>query len=395
MRIEFVTPQCSLTRDAGDSTVLKFPQLTVPLLAALTPPDVAVGHSDESVGPVQPDAEADLVAITCTTPAAPRAYELADAYRARGVAVVLGGPHPTLLPGEAGAHADAVVVGEAEETWPRLVADFRRGSMAAIYRSERPPSLRGLPHPRRDLIQGDWLAKGVVLATRGCPNACEYCTLPSIYHRSVRCRPVAEVAAEVESIEDMAIVFLDDNVAANPLYARELFRAIAPLNKWWAGQATVKLAEDDETLRLAAASGCKGLFLGIESFSQDSLDGTNKRFNRVERYRELVARLHGVGIAVQAGIMFGFDGDGPDVFARTVQALEEMAVDHATMSLVVPFPGTPLFERLERAGRILTHDWARYNGRTDVVFAPKLMSPEALQEGFEWARGAFKGWATA
>ena len=342
-----------------------------------------------------PDASADLVAITCTTPSAPRAYELADGYRARGIPVVMGGPHPTLLPLEAASHADAVVLGEAEETWPRLIEDFRQGCMRPRYVSRQPPSLCGLPHPRRDLIQGDWLAKGVVMATRGCPNACDYCTLPSIYHRSVRCRPVEEVAAEVAGIEDRVVVFLDDNVAASPGYARDLFRAIAPLGKWWAGQATVKIAEDDETLRLAMDSGCKGLFLGIESFSQDSLDGTNKRFNRVERYRELVAsRLHDSGIAVQAGIMFGFDGDGPDVFARTVQALEEVGVDHATMSFVVPFPGTPLFGRLVREGRILTRDWARYNGRTDVVFVPRLMSPEALQEGYEWARRQYRGWAS-
>jgi radical SAM superfamily enzyme YgiQ (UPF0313 family) len=307
---------------------------------------------------------------------------------------VLGGPHPTLLPAEASAHADAIVIGEAEESWPRLIDDFRRGRLQPCYRAQRPPSLLHLPHARRDLLEGRWYSKGVLIATRGCPNSCEYCTLPHLYQRTLRFRPVDEVAEEVASIKGKPLVFWDDNLAADPRYAKALFRAITPYKKWWTAQATIQIAEDEELLRLAAESGCKAFFLGLESFSQASLDGTNKSFNRAKDYRELVARLHGYGIAVQAGIMLGFDQDGPDVFERTLEAATQIGIDNATVSLVVPFPGTRLFARLEGEGRILTRDWSRYNGKTDVVFRPKLMTPDMLQAGFEWARREFYSWGS-
>jgi radical SAM superfamily enzyme YgiQ (UPF0313 family) len=394
MRIEFITAEAPLTRHLRQGEFIRFPQLTMPLLAALTPPEFEVHHTDEIISEVDFSRPADLVAITSSTPAAPHAYEIARRYRERGVPVVLGGPHPTLLPEEAQARADAVVVGEAEESWPRLLNDFKHGRMQRLYRTEATPSLQGLPHARRDLLEGRWYSKGVLIATRGCPYACEYCTLPHLYSRTVRFRPVEEVTEEVSTIPGKPIVFWDDNLAANPAYAKALFRAITPFKKWWTAQATVAVAEDEELLRLAAESGCKAFFLGLESFSQSSLDGTNKGFNRVARYQEVVSKLHSYGIAVQAGIMLGFDPDGPDVFERTVEAATRIGIDNATISLVVPFPGTALFARLQREGRILTTDWAKYNGKTDVVFRPTLMTPDELQAGFEWARREFYSWGS-
>lgn len=393
MRIEYITAEAPLTRQLREGEFIRFPQLTMPLLAALTPAEEA-HHTDEIISEVDYSRPVDLVAITCSTPAAPHAYEIARRYRERGVPVVLGGPHPTLLPQEAQAHCDTVVVGEAEESWPRLVEDFRQARMQRLYRAERPPSLRRLPHARRDLLEGRWYSKGVLIATRGCPNTCEYCTLPQLYDRTLRYRPVEEVAAEVATIGGKALVFWDDNIAAHPAYAKALFKAITPYGKWWTAQATVAVAEDDELLRLAAESGCKAIFLGLEAFSQASLDGTDKGFNRADKYREVVARLHGYGIAVQAGIMLGFDQDGPDVFERTVEVASRIGIDSATISLVIPFPGTRLFARLEQEGRILTRDWSKYNGKTDVVFQPKRMTPDALQAGFEWARREFYSWGS-
>ncbi len=327
MRIEFITAESPLTRALREGEFIRFPQLTVPLLAALTPPEIEVHHTDEIIQDVDFSRPADLVAITCCTPAAPHAYEIARRYRDRGVRVVLGGPHPTLLPAEAQAHADAVVVGEAEESWPRLIADFRAGCLHPLYRAEGPPSLCGLPPARRDLLSGRWYSKGVLIATRGCPNACEYCTLPYLYDRKLRFRPVQEVAQEVAAIQGKPIVFWDDNLVADPAYARELFRAITPCKKWWTAQATMQVASDDELLRLAAESGCRAFFIGFESFSQQSLDATGKGFNRVRDYQAVVARLHAHGIAIQAGIMLGFDQDEPDVFARTVEAAEAIGID--------------------------------------------------------------------
>ncbi len=232
----------------------------------------------------------------------------------------------------------------------------------------------------------------MLIASRGCPYSCEYCTLPLLYDRTMRFRPVEEVAEEVAAIPGRPIVFWDDNLAADPAYAKALFKAIAPYRKWWTAQATVGVADDEELLRLAAESGCKAFFLGLESFSQASLDGTNKPFNQVKKYRDVVTRLHGYGIAVQAGIMLGFDQDGPDVFDRTLEAATRVGIDNATISLVVPFPGTRLFARLENEGRILTRDWAKYNGKTDVVFCPKLLTPDQLQAGFERVRREFYSW---
>jgi radical SAM superfamily enzyme YgiQ (UPF0313 family) len=394
MRIEFITAESPLTRALREGEFIRFPQLTVPLLAALTPPEIEVRHTDEIIHEVDFASPADLVAITCCTPAAPHAYEIARRFRERGIPVVLGGPHPTLLPAEAQAHADAVVVGEAEESWPRLIEDFRAGCLQPLYRAEALPSLCGLPHARRDLLSGRWYSKGVLIATRGCPNTCEYCTLPHLYHRKLRFRPVQEVAREVAAIKGKPIVFWDDNLAADPAYAKEMFRAITPYKKWWTAQATMQIAEDDELLRLAAESGCKAFFIGFESFSQQSLDAIGKGFNRVRDYRDVVAKLHTYGIAIQAGIMLGFDQDGPDVFARTVEAARAIGIDNATISLVVPFPGTRLFARFEREGRILTRDWSKYNGKTDVVFRPRLMAPEVLQAGFEWTRREFYSWGS-
>ena len=347
MRIEFITAEAPLTRELRRGEFIRFPQLTMPLLAALTPSGIEVHHTDEIISEVDFSRPADLVAITCTTPAAPHTYEIARRYRERGVPVVLGGPHPTLLPAEAQTHADAVVVGEAEESWPRLIEDFRQARLQPLYRAERAPSLHHLPHTRRDLLEGRWYSKGVLIASRGCPYTCEYCTLPHLYDRTLRFRPVEEVAAEVSTIKGKPIVFWDDNIAANPAYAKALFRAITPYKRWWTAQATVGVAENEELLRLAADSGCKAFFLGLESFSQSSLDGTDKRFNRVTKYQEVVAKLHSYGIAVQAGIMVGFDQDDPDVFERTVEAATRIGIDNATISLAIPFPGTRLFSRLE------------------------------------------------
>ena len=394
MRIEFITAESPLTRELREGELIRFPQLTMPLLAALTPPEIQVHHTDEIIREVDFARPVDLVAITCSTPAAPHAYEIARRFQERGVPVVLGGPHPTLLPAEAQAHADAVVIGEAEESWPRLIEDFRQGRLQPAYRSQRPPSLCQLPHARRDLLEGRWYSRGVLIASRGCPYACEYCTLPHLYHRKLRFRPVEEVAEEVATIREKPLVFWDDNLAADPAYAKALFRAITPYKKWWTAQASVGIAEDEELLRLAAESGCKAFFLGLESFSQASLDGTDKRFNRATKYREVVAKLHSYGIAVQAGIMLGFDQDGPDVFERTVEAATQIGIDNATFSMVIPFPGTRLFARLESEGRILTRDWSKYNGKTDVVFRPRLMTPDVLQAGFEWARREFYAWGS-
>ena len=390
MRIHLITAESPASRLLRFSRLIQFPQLTMPLLAALTPREHEVFHTDEIVEPVRFERPADLVGITATTPSALHAYSIADEYRRRGVPVVIGGPHATALPDEALEHANAVVAGEAEDTWPRVLEDAKRGALSGVYRSTGMAALAGLPLPRWDLIKGRRYGKAVAIATRGCPHRCDYCSVPLLYGTGpVRCRPVAEVAAEIAQAPTRAVVFWDDNIGANPRYAKNLFRALAPLRKWWTSQCTIGAARDEEFLELAARSGCKALFLGLESISQESLDGTNKTHNRVYDYESLIERFHRHGIAVHLGIMFGFDEDVHGIFERTVEFLERACVDVATVSMVVPMPGTPTFLRLRAEGRILTEDWSKYDGKKHCVFRPKRMSPEELVAGTEWAARRF------
>jgi radical SAM superfamily enzyme YgiQ (UPF0313 family) len=203
-----------------------------------------------------------------------------------------------------------------------------------------------------------------------------------MYKNRLRKRPVSEVAAEYASFQGRIIIFWDDNIAGDMGYAKQLFRAIAPYKKWWSSQASIHAGQDDEFLELAARSGCKQLFLGLESISQASLEAAHKPFNRVEEYARIIQRIHAHGIAVQVGIVFGFDCDPPAIFDETVDFLETVGVQNATFNILTPFPGTRLYERLDVEGRILTRDWDRYNSRVDVVFQPRQMSAEALLEGY-------------
>jgi radical SAM superfamily enzyme YgiQ (UPF0313 family) len=389
MKLLLITASSPHVRRIRKTRFLNFQQITMPYLAALTPPGWQITHVDEEAEPVDYSTPADLVGITFHTPSASHAYEIARRFRARGTCVVFGGPHATLLPEEAAQHADVVFAGEAEETWPRFLADFQSGRYQRIYRAEAIPALDGVPQARKDLFHRRDYTGGVLFATRGCPNRCDFCTLAVMYRRQVRRRPVAEVAAEYASFPGKVIIFWDDNIAGDREYAKALFRAIAPHHKWWSSQASIHAGQDDEFLELAAKSGCKQLFLGLESISQASLDANNKRFNHVDEYARIIARIHSYGIAVQAGIVFGFDCDTRQIFADTLDFLEETGVQNATFNILTPFPGTELFHKLEAQGRILTCDWDRYNSRADVVFRPKNMTGDELLEGFRMANRRF------
>jgi radical SAM superfamily enzyme YgiQ (UPF0313 family) len=390
MRVHLITAESPESRQLRWGRLIQFPQLTMPLIAALTPPEHSVSHTDEIVEPVQFDVASDIVGITAPTPSALHAYRLAREFRQRGVAVVIGGPHVTALPEEAARHADAVVVGEAEDTWPRVLDDSRHAKLETVYVSTRRAPLAGMPSPRWDLIKGRRYGKSVTIATRGCPHRCDYCSIPLLYGPgTMRYRPVDEVAREVATSPTRAVVLWDDNLGANQNYAKELFRALAPLKKWWTSQCTANAARDEEFVELAARSGCKALFLGLESVSQESLEAANKGHNRVDNYCRLIANLHRHGIAVHLGIMFGFDQDDPGIFRRTADFLDDACVDVATISMVVPMPGTPTFRRFHAEGRILTTDWSKYDGKKHCVFEPALMSPSQLEAGTEWVARRF------
>lgn len=362
------------------------PPTGLAVLAGLTPPEVEVSIVDENLAPVDLNRPSDLVGITTTTQTAPRAYWLADAFRSRGVKVVLGGMHTSVLPEEAGQHADAVVMGEAEEIWPQLLSDLQAGRLRPIYRGQGYPRLAGLPLPRRDLFQREsYVFPDTIYTTRGCPFGCTFCSVTSFFGGTYRSRPVEEVVKEVDGLGGRRLVFfLDDNIAAHTGRAKQLFRALIPYRLAWIGQASMTIARDEELLSLAAASGCLSLFLGIESLSPMNLSAVSKRHNAVEEYEAAIRRIHAHGIAVFGAFIFGLDHDTEDVFELAVRFAQRTRLEGAQFNVLTPYPGTPLMADLEREGRVLTRDWSQY--RSDrVVFAPRLMSAQQLQEGHNWA----------
>jgi uncharacterized protein len=392
LKILLVSPHDDTYRHDGSAfkTSVTYYALTLPTLAALVPDDLEadVKLIDEGIEPLGGLEEADLVAITAITPSAPRAYEIAAQARKLGKTVVLGGPHPTLVPEEAASHADAIVVGFAEESWPRLVRQFATtGTVEPRYEQDPKRPLATLPTPRRDLLQlHRYLKIPVLQASRGCPNRCSFCCIPAMWGQDFHRRPVGDVIAEVKALQSRRLLYLDPSMAEQRDFGLELFAAMTPLNTRWGGLATVKMAFDDELLAAAARAGCRGLLVGFESISQASLNGIHKQFGEAERYKEAVQRFHDAGIAVLGTFVFGLDHETPDVFERTAQFVDEARIDLVRYSVFTPFPGTQAFSDLDSQGRILTRDWNLYNTE-NVVFQPQNFTPEELQQGLSraWA----------
>jgi radical SAM superfamily enzyme YgiQ (UPF0313 family) len=384
-----ITASSAEIRKARRPRFLNFQQITMPYLAARVPPGWQVVHVDEEAEEIDWTIQPDLVGITFHTPSAYHAYDLAARFRAQGAVVAMGGPHVTLLPDEAGRHADVIFIGEAEGYWEEFLNGFDARSYRRVYQSAGAPCLKDSPIALKPLYHRRDYTNGVLFATRGCSNHCDFCAIAVMYRHGFHRRPVAEVAAEYASFPGKRIIFWDDNIAGDKQYAKELFRAIAPYRKWWSSQASIHAGEDDELLNEAARSGCKQLFLGLESISQPSMNSVGKGFNRVADYARIVDRIHSYGIAVQAGIVFGFDHDTPAIFRDTLHFLEDTGIQNATFNILTPYPGTPLFRNLDAQGRILTRDWRRYNGRTDIVFQPKQMTGAELLAGFQYANKRF------
>jgi len=395
MRILLIHPQNHLQRHSTGiyGRALRYAPLTMPTLKALVPPGLGaeVRIVDEMVSDLDLGLEADLVGITAITGTATRAYELADHFRAKGARVVLGGVHPTLCPEESLLHADAVVLGFAERTWPRLLADFAAGRMERLYRDPEPfdPALMVCPD-RSGLKRRDYLGWGTVELGRGCPNHCEFCVSPSFHGGYIR-RPIEAVLAEIRALRSKVIFFLDPNLMGEREHAKAFFSELKRLRKWWLGCASLDVVEDPELLALMAESGCRGLLMGFESLRRSALDESGKVRNVGKSYAEVVDTLHTHGILVQACFVFGFDSDDPGVFEEAAAYMERARFDLPQISIYTPFPGTPVFQRMQDEGRILTRDWSRYNGQ-NVVFQPRGMSVAQLEQGTEMVRRRAHSW---
>jgi len=378
-------------------------------LASVTPPDVEVSIVDEKVEPVPDRPDADLVGISVfTTANAPRAYDLAQRYRAQGIPVVLGGTHPSALPEEALRFADSVVAGEGETVWPQVLADFQRGALQRLYRAPL-PDLAALPtrHPWELLKTARYPAPLVVQTTRGCPIGCEFCSVTAFNGARMRHKSLEQVVRELEELADVrqsvysrvanTVFFLDDSFGTDVLFYRALMQALIDrgVKLRWVTQATTTLVQKPELLALAQRSGCVGVLIGFESLSQDSLREADKSY-KAHTYGDIVHKLHDHGIGVEGTFIFGFDQDDPGVFERTVEFADRVRLNVAQFSVLTPLPGTKLFERWRGEGRLLYEPWndprlwAKFN-LFEVVIRPRQMSPERLAEGLRWAYRNFYG----
>jgi radical SAM superfamily enzyme YgiQ (UPF0313 family) len=391
MRILLVLPAAEsvrVTRGGGSAPrreMLRFSVLPLTTVAALTPAEHEVVLGDENVEALDFAADVDLVGLSFMTAVAPRAYEIAAAFRERGIPVVAGGYHPTFCPEEVALHVDAVVVGEAEGQWPRLLADLEAGRLQRIYRTNTPCDPALIPTPRRDLTARTahhYVTTNGIQTGRGCRHGCRYCSITAFHRQTHRSRPLDRVLEEVRAVP-RDFIFLDDNIIADPSYARALFAQMAPLGKRWVSQCSISIADDRELLSLARRAGCVGLFIGVETLDDLNLADFGKLFNEAPSYQRRIAAIRGEGIGVVAGMIVGADHDDPTVFRRTLAFLQRVEVDGLQLNILTPLPGTPLFSELESEGRIVDRDLSHYDFRHTVI-RPSRMTGAELQAGADW-----------
>ena len=361
------------------------PTLALTSVAGATPPHWDVSIWDENLlqGPPPADPLPEVVGITVHLTFARRAYELADWYRSRGSKVILGGLHVLSCPDEAAPHADALAVGEGCGIWPRILADVEAGRLAARYEGSYHRPYRDDPAPRRELLPREsFLTTSSLIATRGCHNRCRFCYLATAgLQMPLQVRDVEQVVAEWRADDHPYAVFIDNNLGSRPEYLRSLCRALRPLQRIWSAAVTIDVTDDPSLVREMALAGCTGVFIGFESLNDANIDDARKRSPRCDDYARRVAILHDHGIQVNGSFVLGFDHDGPEVFDQTVAWIEENRLECATFHILTPYPGTPLFARMEAEGRILHHDWRLYD-TAHVVFRPARMSPEQLEAGY-------------
>lgn len=387
MKILLISP----TIDAKKRTnkALMMPQLALYILEGLTPKEHEVKVIEEEIESIDLDQECDLVGISCLTANAPRAYELCYEFKKRGKTVILGGVHPTILFDEALQHADCVVVGEAEGVWETLLEDFQKNELKSKYYNPTPDLGKYVPKNFSKILKKRLFNLIPIMSTRGCPYNCDFCCVTNLFGKKIRHIPVENVVRDIVESGGKNFIFLDDNIIGKPKYAKELFRAIKPLKINWVGQASVSLlVGDDELIELAAESGCKKLFFGIESVSTDQLKTMRKAIKDIEDLEKAFKKIKKLGILIHASMVFGFDNDKTEIFEDTVKFLIKNKVSTVSFNVLTPYPGTKTFDDLSQENRLITTDWRYYDHNT-VVFKPKNMTPFELQAGKVESRKKF------
>ncbi len=383
MKLTLVTPH--IGRKHADEYVHTWQMEPLPMatLAGITPPDVEVAYFDERIEPIDFDDPTDLVGIAVETYTAKRAYEIAAEYHRRGVKTILGGYHVMLVPDEAARYADSILVGYAEPLWERVLRDAERGELEPRYVQDRSePYSFGLP--RRDLFAGKpYFKLSCVETGRGCPLHCNFCSIAAVTGSTFLPRPVESIVAEIETLENRTVFFVDDNFVSNHKRARELCRELIPLGLKWVGQGTLTMARDEKLLSLMAESGCIGMLIGFESLNADTLLLMRKKVNTVlGDYPDLVRRIHEHGISIYGTFIFGYDLETAEDGMRTVDAAIELGLGMGAFNHLLPFPGTPLHQELLEEGRLTDPEWwlspsYRYG---DISFTPRTMTGEELHD---------------
>ncbi|MCR5235272.1 MAG: B12-binding domain-containing radical SAM protein [Lachnospiraceae bacterium] len=396
MKVALLAPAGAMHRYNGMfSKNLHYAPITLALLAALIPREVNPEPViyDETAEPIPLDLSADIVCITCITGTATRCYRYADYFRSRGLTVIIGGVHPTVMPKEAKQHADSVMIGLGDETFPQAIRDFVRGELKEFYEGHSCTDISGRPLPRKDLLKKSrYITLNTVECVRGCNHTCSFCAYPSAFGHHVITRPVKDVIDEIKTFRGKVVIFPDVNLIADIKYAKELFTAMIPLKKWWFGLTTTAIGHNDELLEIFKKSGCKGILLGLESVNQETQKDINKRINSVDEYEDLIRKLHDKGILIMGCFAFGSDEDEKDVFERTAKLCIDAKIDLPRFSIITPFPGTPFYKELKEQDRITETDWSLYDVE-HVVYKPANMTKQELLDGIDNAWQACYSWS--
>jgi radical SAM superfamily enzyme YgiQ (UPF0313 family) len=397
MRLTLIYPAVGWKENKPYVRAWQMQPLSMALLASLTPPDIEVRFHDDRMEEIPFDEPTDLVALSVETFTALRSYRIARAFRARGVPVVMGGYHVTLLPEEAQREADAIVVGDAELVWAQVLEDARCGRLQPIYRGVGQRVLAGL-RPRREIFSGKpYQNITLVEFARGCNFRCDFCSITAFHAANQNHRPAREVAAEMEATGSRRFFIVDDNIVSQPARVRELCQELLPLGISWVGQASIHIAQDEELLELMVRSGCRGVLIGMESLDPANLRDMGKGWNLAGgTYAESLARFRKHGLAVYGTFVFGYDNDDAEVVQRSIDFAREQKLFLAAFNHLVPFPGTPLYRRLQQENRLLTPRWwLDPEGRVgDVTFRPRKVTPEKLKSLCLDARRQFYRWTS-
>src|SRR5262249_16452665 len=392
MRLTLIHPCIGRRRGQPYIRTWQMEPLAPATIAGLTPKGVDIRFYDDRTESIRYDEPTDLVAMSVETYTAKRSYQIASEFRRRGIPVVMGGFHPTLVPEEATECAEAIVIGEAEGVWPRVLSDCAAGRLARVYRQTARPSLSGL-RPDRSLFAGKrYLPVGLVEAGRGCHFRCEFCAIQSYFGNTQTRRPTDEILEEVRRVKKPLIFFVDDNITSNMDQAKEFFRALIPLKVRWVSQASINAAHDEEFLRLIKASGCQGLLIGFESLNPDNLRRMHKGFNLMKGgFEQALANLRRHEIRLYATFILGYDEDMGNALEATLAFAQRHRFYIVALNHLTPFPGTPLYKRLQEEGRLLYEKWwldpeYRYGM---VPFGPRGLTAEDVKERCITARQKF------